>query len=139
MPRRSSQWRPERLEEMFRTPPALHRFPGSMATRARQLCQAVVDDWGGDAANVWAQVESGAELVQRVGSLPGFGDQKAQIFTALLAKQFDVRPPAWERAAGDYGLPGFRSIADVIDDESRLKVRATKQAKKAEAKRQSRR
>ncbi|MEO7131300.1 MAG: HhH-GPD-type base excision DNA repair protein [Dermatophilaceae bacterium] len=125
---------PERLEELFRTPPALHRFPGSMATRTSQLCQALVDDWGGDAAKVWQQVESGSALVRRIAGLPGFGDQKAKIFTALLAKQRGVRPPDWEQAAGDYGLPGFRSIADVVDEESRLKVRATKQAKKAEAK-----
>jgi uncharacterized HhH-GPD family protein len=125
---------PETLLEHFRTPPALHRFPGSMATRTQQLCQALVDDWGGDAANVWAGVDSGIELVRRIGSLPGFGDQKARIFAALLAKQFGVTPEGWETATGDYGKPGHRSIADVVDDESRLKVRAFKQAKKAEAK-----
>jgi uncharacterized HhH-GPD family protein len=125
---------PETLLEHFRTPPALHRFPGSMATRTKQLCQALVDDWGGDAANVWSGVESGAELVRRIGSLPGFGDQKAKIFAALLAKQFGVTPDGWESASGDYGKPGHRSIADVVDGESRLKVRAFKQAKKAEAK-----
>jgi uncharacterized HhH-GPD family protein len=125
---------PETLLEHFRTPPALHRFPGSMATRTQQLCQALVDDWGGDAANVWAGVDSGIELVRRIGSLPGFGDQKARIFGALLAKQFGVTPKGWETATGDYGKPGHRSIADVVDDESRLKVRAFKQAKKAEAK-----
>ncbi len=125
---------PETLLEHFRTPPALHRFPGSMATRTQQLCQALVDDWGGDAANVWAGVDSGTELVRRIGSLPGFGDQKARIFAALLAKQFGVTPDGWESATGDYGKPGHRSIADVVDGESRLKVRAFKQAKKAEAK-----
>ena len=125
---------PEQLEELFRTPPALHRFPGSMATRTRQLCQALVDEWGGAASNVWDDAPSGAELVRRIGSLPGFGDQKARIFTALLAKQFGVTPSGWQAATGDYGQPGFRSIADVVDDESRLKVRATKQAKKAESK-----
>ena len=103
----------------FRTPPALHRFPGSMAARTQQLCQALVDDWGGDAANVWAGVDSGAELVRRIGALPGFGDQKARIFAALLGKQYGVRPAGWETAAGDYGKPGHRSIADVVDDASR--------------------
>ena len=125
---------PEQLEELFKTPPALHRFPGSMATRTRQLCQALVDEWDGSASNVWDDAPSGAELVRRIGSLPGFGDQKAKIFTALLAKQFGVTPDGWQAATGDYGQPGFRSIADVVDDESRLKVRATKQAKKAESK-----
>jgi uncharacterized HhH-GPD family protein len=122
------------LLEYFRTPPALHRFPGSMATRTQQLCQVLVDDWGGDAAAVWAGVGSGAELVQRIGSLPGFGDQKARIFAALLAKRFGVTPEGWERATGDYGKPGHRSIADVVDDASRLEVRKTKQAVKARAK-----
>jgi uncharacterized HhH-GPD family protein len=124
---------PETLLEYFRTPPALHRFPGSMATRTQQLCQALVDEWGGDAANVWAGVATGDELVKRIGSLPGFGDQKAKIFAALLAKRFGVAPPGWEQATGDYGKPGHRSIADVVDGESRLKVREYKKAKKAEA------
>ncbi|MGW5241836.1 HhH-GPD-type base excision DNA repair protein [Monashia sp. NPDC004114] len=125
---------PETLLEYFKTPPALHRFPGSMATRTQQLCQALVDEWGGDAANVWAGVTTGDELVRRIGSLPGFGDQKAKIFAALLAKRFGVAPEGWQEATGDYGQPGHRSIADVVDTDSRLKVREYKKAKKAEAK-----
>ncbi|GAA6526332.1 HhH-GPD-type base excision DNA repair protein [Intrasporangium sp. DVR] len=123
---------PTTLLEHFKTPPALHRFPGSMATRTQQLCQAIVDEWDGDAATIWTGVESGAELVRRIGSLPGFGDQKARIFAALLAKQFGVTPRGWEEATGDYGRPGHRSIADVVDDASRTKVREYKKAKKAE-------
>ncbi|HEU5144634.1 MAG TPA: HhH-GPD-type base excision DNA repair protein [Dermatophilaceae bacterium] len=125
---------PDELLELFRTPPALHRFPGSMATRTQQLCQALVDSWDGDAANVWAHVADGRELVRRIGSLPGVGEQKAKIFAALLAKQFDVTPDGWEEATGDYGKPGHRSIADVVDDASKVKVREYKKAKKAEAK-----
>lgn len=125
---------PDELLELFRTPPALHRFPGAMATRTQQLCQTLVDEWGGDAANVWAGVADGRELVRRIGSLPGFGDQKARIFAALLAKQFGVTPDGWEDATGDYGKPGHRSIADVVDDASKVKVREYKKAKKAEAK-----
>ena len=125
---------PETLLEYFRTPPALHRFPGSMAQRTQQLCQAIVDEWDGDAATIWAGAESGAELVKRIGGLPGFGDQKAKIFAALLAKRFGVTPEGWQEATGDYGQPGHRSIADVVDGESRLKVREYKKAKKAEAK-----
>jgi len=122
---------PETLLEYFRTPPALHRFPGSMAQRTQQLCQAIVDEWDGDTARIWADAESGADLVKRIGSLPGFGDQKARIFAALLAKRFGVAPPGWQEATGDYGQPGHRSIADVVDDESRVKVREYKKAKKA--------
>lgn len=125
---------PDELLEHFRTPPALHRFPGSMATRTQQLCQALVDDWGGDAENVWKGVDDGRELVRRIGNLPGFGDQKARIFAALLAKQRGVRPAGWEQATGDYGQPGHRSIADVVDDESRVKVREYKKSMKAAAK-----
>ena len=105
-----------------------------MATRTQQLCQALVDDWGGDAASVWAGVDDGHELVRRIASLPGFGDQKAKIFVALLAKQRGVRPAGWEQAAGDYGKPGHRSIADVVDDASRVKVREHKKEMKAQAK-----
>ena len=120
---------PETLLEYFRTPPALHRFPGSMAQRTQQLCQAIVDEWDGDAATIWTGAESGVALVKRIGSLPGFGDQRAKIFAALLAKQFG--DPAGQEATGDYGQPGHRSIADVVDDESRVKVREFKKAKKA--------
>jgi uncharacterized HhH-GPD family protein len=125
---------PDELLEHFRTPPALHRFPGSMATRTQQLCQALVDDWGGKAESLWQGVDDGHELVRRIGSLPGFGDQKAKIFAALLAKQRGVRPAGWEQATGDYGKPGHRSIADVVDDESRVKVREHKKSVKAAAK-----
>src|SRR6478736_5084375 len=84
----------------------------------------LLDHWGGDAANVWAGVGSGTELVRRIAGLPGFGDQKARIFAALLAKQFGVTPEGWQEATGDYGQPGHRSIADVVDDASRVKVRS---------------
>ncbi len=125
---------PEALVEVFRTPPALHRFPGSMAKRTQEMCQALVDHHGGDAEQVWAGVTTGTELVARVAALPGFGDQKARIFAALLAKQLGVQPAGWREATGDYGQDGYRSIADVVDDESRLKVRAYKKEKKAAAK-----
>lgn len=125
---------PDTLLDHFSTPPALHRFPKAMAARAQQLCQILVDEWGGNAANLWSDVESGAELRRRIGSLPGFGPQKAKIFVALLAKQYGVTPPGWQEAAGDYGQPGHRSIADVVDDASRVKVRDFKKAQKAAAK-----
>jgi uncharacterized HhH-GPD family protein len=80
-------------------------------------------------------VESGDELVRRVGRLPGFGEQKAKIFTALLGKQFGVRPAGWREAAGDYGAEGsLRSVADVVDAASLKQVRAFKQQMKAAAK-----
>lgn len=125
---------PEALLEVFRTPPALHRFPGSMAERTQALCQALVDRFDGRAERVWDDAATGEEVVRRMASLPGFGAQKAKIFTALLGKRYGVRPPGWEQAAGDYGTEGFRSIADVTDDASRLKVREHKKAAKAAVK-----
>ncbi len=126
---------PDVLEEMFRKPPALHRFPAAMAKRVQHLCRILVDRYGGDAANVWNGVPSGAELKARISELPGFGEQKAKIFVALLGKQAGVRPDGWREAAGDFGADGtFRSIADVVDDESRANVRSYKQQLKAAAK-----
>jgi uncharacterized HhH-GPD family protein len=114
-------------------PPAVHRYHTSMAGRVQALAAAVVGEYGGDARAIWADAATGAELVARLRALPGFGDQKARIFTALLGKQCGVRPPGWEAAAGDYGLPGHRSVADVVDPDSLAKVRDVKRAAKAAA------
>ena len=112
--------------------PAVHRFPGAMAKRVRQVCQVLVSDHDGDAGRIWRHAESGAEVKRAIETLPGFGDQKAAIFTALLGKQRGVRPPGWEEAAGAYGEAGvFRSVADVVDESSLAKVRETKRAAKA--------
>ena len=126
---------PVAFEALFREVPALHRFPAAMAKRVQDLCKVLVEQYDGQAANVWAGVGTGAELVRRIGTLPGFGDQKARIFAALLGKQFKVRPRGWAEAAGAYGEKGsFRSVADVVDDASLKKVRAHKQEMKAAAK-----
>jgi uncharacterized HhH-GPD family protein len=123
------------LEAIFREPPALHRFPAAMAKRVQALAQVLVERYDGDAAAVWRDAASGRELVVRVGALPGFGEQKAKIFTALLGKQFGIRPRGWREAAGDYGVDGsHRSVADVVDPDSLKAVRAYKQQMKAAAK-----
>jgi uncharacterized HhH-GPD family protein len=124
---------PEDLEASFREKPALHRYPGSMAKRVHALAVHLMEEHEGDASRVWSQATTGAELKRRLVALPGFGDQKARIFVALLGKQCGVRPDGWEEAAGDYGQPGHRSIADVTDRDSLEQVRAWKQAKKAAA------
>ena len=124
---------PEEFAALCATPPAVHRFPGSMATRIQAVARDVVEQYDGDTARLWTEPTSGADLVRRVMALPGFGKQKAQIFTALVAKQLGVRPDGWEQAAGDYALEGYRSVADVVDPESLQKVREFKQAKKAAA------
>ena len=124
---------PEEFATMCATPPAVHRYPGSMATRLQGLARIVVDEYGGHAERLWEEATSGAELVKRIEALPGFGKQKAKIFAALVAKQLAVRPEGWEQAVGDYALEGYRSVADVTDEASLQKVRAYKKEKKAAA------
>ncbi|MFC6883962.1 MULTISPECIES: HhH-GPD-type base excision DNA repair protein [Actinomadura] len=126
---------PERFAAVLSEKPAVHRYPGSMAKRVQQLCQYLVENYDGDAEGVWRDVESGKELYKRLNALPGFGKQKAQIFLALLGKQYGVRPEGWREAAGAYGEEGsHRSVADITGPESLAKVRAFKQEMKAAAK-----
>lgn len=123
------------FEAIFREPPSLHRFPAAMAKRVQHLGHVLIERFDGDAATVWTGARDGKDLIARIGALPGFGEQKAKIFAALLGKQFDVRPPGWRQATGDYGKAGsLRSIADVVDADSRKAVRAFKQQMKAAAK-----
>ena len=124
----------DEFKAMCSTPPAIHRFPGSMAARLQELARVVVDEYDGDASRIWIGAADGKDLLKRIQGLPGFGKQKAQIFTALVAKQLGVRPAGWEKAAGDYALEGYRSVADVVDPVSLQKVRDYKKAKKAAAK-----
>jgi len=125
---------PAELEAIFKGPPALHRYPGSMAKRTQALCQYLVEHYGGDAAAVWAGVDNGGELLRRVRALPGFGADKARIFTALLAKRFGVRPPGWEQATAPFSDDQPRSVADVDSPESLQRVRSWKKAMKAQGK-----
>jgi uncharacterized HhH-GPD family protein len=125
---------PEEFKALCSTPPAIHRFPGSMAARLQELAALVEERYDGHTERLWTEAGSGTDLLKRVMELPGFGRQKAQIFTALLAKQLGVRPAGWEQAVGDYALDGYRSVADVVDPASLQKVRAYKQEKKAAAK-----
>lgn len=125
---------PEEFAALCSTTPAIHRFPGSMAARLQELARIVVEQYDGDASRLWTEAADGKDLLKRIQALPGFGAQKAKIFTALVAKQLDVRPTGWEKAAGDYSLEGFRSVADVVDPVSLQKVRDYKKAAKAAAK-----
>jgi len=126
---------PDKLAEVMKQTPAVHRFPGSMAARVQALAAAIVSDWGGDTAAIWTQGDpDGAEVLRRLKALPGFGEQKAKIFLALLGKQKGLTAAGWQQAAGDYGSEGYRSVADIVDADSLARVRDHKRAMKAAAK-----
>jgi uncharacterized HhH-GPD family protein len=125
---------PEGFAAMCAKPPAVHRFPGSMAGRVQGVCQVLVRDWGGEASKLYASAKTGQELKALIASLPGFGEQKASIFVALLGKRFGVTPPGWEAAAGGYGRTGtYVSVADIVDPASLQLVREAKRLAKANA------
>jgi uncharacterized HhH-GPD family protein len=126
---------PDALAAAFSAKPALHRYPGSMAGRVHELCRVIVDDYGGRPEAVWTGVQSGSALLDRIRALPGFGEQKAKIFVALLGKQLGVRPPGWQEVSTPYGDPDtHRSVADIIDQSSLDRVRSFKQDMKAQHK-----
>ncbi len=111
--------------------PAIHRFPRSMGTRVHQLCVALTQDHGGKAVNVWSDVTDAEELMKRLRKLPGFGEEKAQIFIALLGKRFGVRPRNWRKFAGVFSDTQPRSVADIYSPATLLKVRGFKQVQRA--------
>lgn len=115
--------------------PAIHRYAGAMARRVHAMAQHIVEHYEGKAERIWtAGKPDGNEVLKRLKDLPGYGEQKARIFLALLGKQRGVRPEGWREAAGAYGEEGsHRSIADVTSAESLAEVRAFKKAAKAGA------
>lgn len=127
---------PDAFLEAFKQTPAVHRFPGSMAARVQALCQTLVDEWGGDASALWTDGDpDGPEVLKRLKKLPGFGEQKAKIFLALLGKQYGFTGAGWREASAPYGeREAFRSVADIVSPESLTKVREHKKAMKAAAK-----
>jgi len=124
---------PESFADLCATPPAIHRYGRSMAARLQTLAAVVEERYAGDTSRLWSEATTGPELVARVMALPGFGQQKAQIFVALLAKQLGVRPEGWQQAVGAYAEDGYRSVADVVDAASLQKVRDFKKSAKAAA------
>jgi uncharacterized HhH-GPD family protein len=125
---------PEELTKVFQGPPALHRYPGSMAGRTQELCRLLVERYGGRADALWDDAPDGATLLTRLNELPGFGAQKSKIFLALLGKQLGVTPAGWREAAGAYGEEGsHRSVADITGPESLAEVRRFKQEQKQAA------
>ena len=125
---------PEAFADLCATPPAVHRYGRSMAGRIQAVAAVVRDEYDGDVTRIWTDA-SAKEIVTRLKALPGFGDQKARIFAALLGKQLGVRPDGWREAIGPYAEDGSRrSVADVTDETSLQEVRDYKKAAKAQAK-----
>lgn len=134
-PARIAAAEPEAFADLCAIPPAVHRYGRSMAGRIQALAVVVRDEYDGRAETIWTEASDGADLVARLRALPGFGDQKARIFAALVGKQLGVRPAGWQEAIGPYAEDGsYRSVADVVDEASLQKVREFKQAAKASAK-----
>jgi uncharacterized HhH-GPD family protein len=131
-----AEYDPEKFAALCSTPPAIHRFPGSMAKRIQAMCQGLVEEYDGDAAAVWtAGKPNGAEVLKRLRALPGYGEIKAKIFLALLGKQRGLKATGWQKAAGDFAKKGsYLSVADITDQASLLEVRAYKKQMKAAAK-----
>lgn len=127
---------PDAFVELFKKSPAVHRFPGSMAGRVQAVCEAVREEWGGEASAIWTRGEpDGAEILKRLKGLPGFGDQKAKIFLALLGKRRGLTAEGWREASAPYGEEGaLMSVADITSAETLAKVREAKKAAKAAAK-----
>lgn len=118
----------------FCAKPALHRYPASMGKRAHALCVELTESYDGDASNVWTGAADGADLLKRLLALPGFGPDKARIFTAVLGKRMGVQPAGWEAAAAPFGDEQRRSVADADSPEHLEEVRAWKKMMKAKGK-----
>jgi uncharacterized HhH-GPD family protein len=129
--------RPDEVEAVFCQKPALHRYPASMAKRTYALATHIVDQYDGDAAAIWRDVHDPKDLFDRLRALPGFGEEKAKIFLAVLGKRLGVAPPGWEQYAGPFGDANPRSVADIDSPEALLRVRAWKQEQKKAGKTKS--
>jgi uncharacterized HhH-GPD family protein len=113
------------LEEAFREKPAIHRFPGAMAVRVRDLAGFVADEYGGKAARIWDEAEDADDLRKRIGALPGYGPMKVMALGSVLAKRFDVK-------VAKPLVPGHPTLGDVDSPQALLDYQAKKRAHKAE-------
>jgi uncharacterized HhH-GPD family protein len=117
----------DELDRAFRTPPALHRFPGNMAKRVRELAAYLVERYDGDAARIWRDAADGADLHRRLLDLPGFGPMKAETLVAILGKQLGVAPAGWEAF-----VPDHMTLGDVYGPAARRRYQDWKRGMKAE-------
>jgi uncharacterized HhH-GPD family protein len=115
---------PAELEQIFREKPALHRFPGAMATRVQELCRTIVSDFGGDAGSIWRDAADSADLKRRIESLPGFGEMKVKSLGAVLAKRFGL-------ALAEPIAPSHPTLGDVDSVDALHAYQAAKREHKA--------
>src|SRR5439155_5995462 len=127
-PARIAKLDPQQLSEVFREKPALHRYPGTMAERVQAMCATLPDEYDGHGSRVWREASSGADLVKRLGALPGIGDTQVRSLVATLVKQFGVKPVGWEQV-----LPGHPTLGDVDSAEALAEYQAMKRAHKQQA------
>ena len=125
---RIASWDPDDLEAIFRGPPAIHRYPASMAKRTQEMCRIIVDEYEGRAENIWETAADGAELLRRLEALPGWGKAKSRIFVGVLGKRLGVAPEGWEEKAADWP-----SIADVAKFDDVMVLRTQKREMKAKS------
>lgn len=111
--------------------PAVHRFPAAMGRRIHELCGIIATQYKNKGENMWAGVTDARELTSRLRALPGFGEEKAQIFIALLGKRMGVKPRNWKTEAGVFSDANPRTVADITSPETLLLVRSWKKAEKA--------
>ena len=130
-PKKIAALEPEAFVSLCAVKPAIHRFPAAMARRIHSMCAIIAADWRNDGANIWRDASDAKELYARLRTLPGFGDEKAKIFIAMLAKRFGVAPEGWQKVAKPFGDHRMRTVADIDSRESLLKVRRFKQLEKA--------
>jgi uncharacterized HhH-GPD family protein len=130
-PKKIADMDPDEFLAVCLEKPAIHRFPKAMAQRIQGVCRVLADKYKGKAENIWRDVDDADELFRRLREFPGYGEEKAQIFVALLAKRFDVAPKGWKKTAGVFSDSKPRTVADITSPETLLKVRAWKKAEKA--------
>jgi uncharacterized HhH-GPD family protein len=115
---------PERLQEIFRQKPSIHRFPGSMAKRVQELAAVIVEEYEGDAARVWRDAEDTADLKRRLEALPGFGEMKVKALASVLARRMGVE-------LAEPLVPAHPMLGDVDSPEALAEYQAKKRAYKA--------
>ncbi|MCJ7781934.1 MAG: Fe-S cluster assembly protein HesB [Acidimicrobiia bacterium] len=120
---------PESLEAVFKEKPAIHRFPGNMAKRVQAISQFVAVEYDGDTSAIWRDTIDANDLMERLTSMPGFGEYKARIYLAVLAQRFGIRPTGWETY-----LPDWPNISEIETSDDRVDLKLRKKEWKAKQK-----